>query len=62
VVQKAFDLNGSQIARVLLAVKEDEFPDPETVGLLSAPAVMTAPAGGGNLVEQARAVGVRLTP
>jgi hypothetical protein len=33
-----------------LAVKEDELPDPETVGLFSTPAVMAAPASGGNLV------------
>jgi hypothetical protein len=51
VVQKAFDLNGPQIARMPLAVKEDELPDPETVGLFSTPAVMAAPASGGNLVE-----------
>jgi hypothetical protein len=58
VVQETFDLNGPQIARMPFAVKEDEVPDPETVGFFSAPAVMTAPASGGNLVEQARAAGV----
>jgi len=58
VVQKTFDLNGPEIAWMLLAVKEDELPDPETVGLFRTPAEMTPPASGGNLIEQARAAGV----
>jgi hypothetical protein len=54
VVEKSGDLHGAQLARVALAMKMDETPDPVNIGLLRADAVMLEPDSIPHGLKQAR--------
>ena len=44
----------AELARMAFAVKEDELPDPESIGLFGARAQVPAAADGMNLIHQAK--------
>ena len=52
-VEKGFDLGGAEGLRMALAMKEDELPNPESVGRLGAWAEVAPTAGDGDKVKQA---------
>ena len=62
VVQKLDDLGLTKLTRMAFAVKEDELPDPESIGLLGTGTQVAAAANCMNLIHQAqrgRGIGLR---
>ena len=60
--EEALHLGGSHVARMTLAVKEDETPNPIGVGLLCADAVVLDAAALPDLVQETRLPGVVHVP
>jgi hypothetical protein len=61
-IQKRLNFAYTKQTRVAFLMKEDELPNPESVGLLRPQTEMSAAARGGDLVEQARRGRGKVTP